>query len=217
MNKWPFLVALAVMTSLTVASRTLHAYLNGSWSESVDVQAAALRLPDLPEECGPWVQVKDEALPQAAAETLRCYGYLNREYWNPATGDRVSVAVLFGPRGPIAVHTPEICYSSAGTVPLAERAVATVETEAGRDQFWHIQFARADASPSSESRPDLDVWYAWSDGGPWQASEHPRFWMTDSLYKIQLAGQPSADGTTLPCRDFLVSFLPVLRDAIRAP
>src|SRR5690606_36914398 len=131
-------------------------------------------LPQLPEQVGPWVRVGDHELPASAQKQLRCYGYLNREYWNPNTGDRVSVALLFGPRGPIAVHTPEICYSSAGTQPIGTRVVETVDADGETGEFWHIQFSRGD-----EPLPHLDVWYAWSDGGPWYAGEYPRLWLTD--------------------------------------
>lgn len=212
MNSWLYSAALAAIASLTVSSGLLHGYLDGRWGVQPDVRASAAKLPLLPEQCGPWVQVSDGELDPSAQELLRCDGYLLREYWRPETGDRVKVAVLLGPRGPIAVHTPEVCYSSQGTEPVGERVSETIESEGGKDQLWHVQFS-SHGSPS----PTLDVWYAWSDGGPWQASEHPRFWLAHHLYKIQLAGSPAAEGEESPCRDFLTFFLPVVRAAIRTP
>ena len=45
-------------------------------------------------------------------EMLECTGNIVRTYENQRTGEVVSVFVIVGPAGPIAVHTPEICYSS---------------------------------------------------------------------------------------------------------
>ncbi len=208
-KNWTYSIALATVLSLTVTSGLVHGYLDARWTTGPDIDAIAAQLPALPEQVGPWVRVSDHELDPAAQRLLRCYGYLNREYWKPATGDRITVAVLFGPRGPIAVHTPEICYSSAGTQPIGERVAETIHSEGQEDQLWHIQFSRLD-----DPRPSLDVWYAWSQGGPWVAGEYPRFWLTDRLYKVQLAGSPAADGSEPPCRDFLTHFLPAVRKAM---
>lgn len=202
-------MALATVLALTMTSGLVHGYLDARWTTGPDIDVIAAKLPNLPEQVGPWLRVNDHELTPSAQKLLRCYGYLNREYWNPQTGARVNVAVLFGPRGPIAVHTPEICYSSAGTQPIGNRKVELIRADGQEDQLWHIQFGYGD-----EPNASLDVWYGWSDGGPWQAGEYPRFWLTDRLYKIQLAGSPAADGAALPCRDFLTHFLPVVRKAM---
>ena len=208
-KSWTYSIALATVLSLTLTSGLVHGYLDARWTTGPDIDAIAAQLPALPEQVGPWVRVSDQELDPAAQRLLRCYGYLIREYWKPETGERVSVAVLLGPRGPIAVHTPEICYSSAGMQPVGERVAETIQSGGQEDQLWHLQLSRAEATTLN-----LDVWYAWSDGGPWVAGEYPRFWLTDRLYKIQLAGLPVADGLQPPCRDFLTHFLPVVRLAM---
>ena len=124
-----------------------------------------------------------------------------RVYRNQTTGAMINAALLFGPRGPIAVHTPEICYDSVGTEQTRERQVESIKTDAGTHQLWSVQFSKA---PDPE--PSIEVWYAWSDGGTWEAKENPRLWMTDKLYKIQIAGPVDPDKR--PCRDFMKAFLP---------
>lgn len=209
-KNWTYPATLAIILSLTVASGLVHGYLDGRWAAGSSAEATAQMLPQLPEQVGPWVRVSDHELDRSAQKLLQCYGYLNRQYWNPATGERVTVAVLFGPRGPIAVHTPEICYSSAGTVPVGDRVAESIESGGETDQLWHLQLAQ-----SSDPAPILDVWYGWSDGGPWQAGKYPRVWLTDRLFKIQLAGPASAaGGGELPCRDFLHHFLPAVREVL---
>ena len=90
-----------------------------------DVEAQVQILQQLPEKSGDWVRVTDDELQDTAQRTLQCYGSLLQEYLKPSTGDRVKVFVVYGPRGPIAVHTPEVCYSSAGTEPTGNRVATT--------------------------------------------------------------------------------------------
>lgn len=211
------IAAVAVIAVITVASGAVHGYLDGRLTDATSIEAMASKLDAIPDQVGPWTLVSDQDLPENAQRILRCDGYVNREYWNPQTGDRVYVAVLMGPRGPIAVHTPEICFSSTGTEPMAPRQPRSIETGGQNDRLWNLQFAQP-----GQTNPELDVWYGWSDGGPWQASENPRFWLTDRLYKIQLASRPAADGGgasgagggKTPAEDFLNHFLPALRQAI---
>jgi hypothetical protein len=61
--------------------------------------------------------------------------------------------------------------------------------------------------------PNLEVWYAWSDGGNWKDSDYPRFWMTENLYKIQVAG-PVGDDQWRPIASFLEAFVPKLQERI---
>lgn len=204
--------ALAAVLTLTLTSGLVHGYLDARWTAGADIEATAAKLPAMPEQVGPWVRVSDHELDASAQRLLRCDGYLNRQYWNPTTGDRISIAILFGPRGPIAVHTPEICYSSAGMQPVGERVAETIESEGEEDQLWHLQFSPADAPAAN-----LDVWYGWSDGGAWVAGKYPRFWLTDRLFKIQLAGAAVSSGSELPCRDFLTHFLPAFRQVMETP
>ena len=92
------------------------------WVNKPGVDAIAAKLEELPTEFGDWQLVENQELPESAQNQLHCYGYTLQVYDNTKTGGRVTVAVLFGPRGPIAVHTPEICYSGQGILPGGERS-----------------------------------------------------------------------------------------------
>ena len=68
----------------------------------------------------------------------------------------------------------------------------------------------------------LCVYYGWSRGDRWSATEGARWEYAGSpyLYKIQLAVQLPPGLTpeeTDPCKDFLVDFLPVLQPYLVAP
>ncbi len=197
------IAATAILVVLTLFAGVVHGYLDGRWTANADLHVVGSKLADLPEQVGDWRLTETTELDPGAADLLRCYGSSVRIYENMKTGAMVNVAVLFGPRGPIAVHTPEICYSSVGTKQVGDRKVERMGLAGKEDSLWSVQFA---AAPSSD--PSLNVWYGWSDGGPWEAREQPRFWLTENLYKIQVAGPAGEEGNR-PVEDFIDAFLPV--------
>lgn len=199
------ILATIVCCLLTLASGVAHGWLDGRWVNHPDLTKAAQKLNDLPKRMGDWVYIEDRSLSDSAVQLLRCYGYTHRVYQNQASGARVTFAVLHGPRGPIAVHTPEICYSAAGMRVSGGRRKAIVKTESGQHSFWQISFlSKVDAKPA------LEVHYGWSDGKQWQAADHPRFWLTENLYKLQIAGTPPQANEPSPSQDFLEVMLPHL-------
>ncbi len=199
------------MLFLSVTPRIAQSYLDGTLKSSDERLGLIKQLESLPKTVGRWEHVESRELDASAAQMLQCYGYLNHEYWNKATGVRMNVAVLYGPRGPIAVHTPDICYSSRGVEPVGERKAEELKISEKPDSFWTIKFRQG-----KDAAPHIEVWYAWSDGGLWCSSENPRFWMTDSLWKIQVAAEPSAAPDQSECREFLKEFVPVLRACLRS-
>jgi hypothetical protein len=199
---------------LLIAGLALFFYLLPSWLEGkpqhgISNQDVAVALNQFPKRFGDWECISDEPLKAEVERTLRCYGYINRIYWNPKNGKQVSLAILYGPRGPMAVHTPEICYSSRGRVPVGKPEEIVPGEKIKGNSFWRLGFKY----PQAEAA-DLDVWYAWSDGNGWIASNYPRFWTAPSLFKIQLAGPTGAPGETNACEDFLVFAVPALKNCL---
>jgi hypothetical protein len=209
MTKSSFALGLGVVLLLIGAAGLCHGYLDGRWAPRPQLESIAKSLPQLPTEVGPWKMVSDLPLEPSTQRLLQCYGHINRQYQHELTGERVSVAVLFGPRGPIAVHTPEVCYRSAGTTQDGDRKKEELRVGDVADAFWKVRFKNQTDVSSS-----LEVWYGWSDGGAWQAANEPRFWMTDRLYKIQLSGPIGSAGSGSVCERFLRDFLPLLRRAV---
>lgn len=208
-------IPFAIVVAMTLLSAVVHGYSDGRWAQPTDWIAQGRRLTQLPERCGPWVLIETMPLQEDAARVLRCYGSTVRAYQNEHTSEIVNVAVLFGPRGPIAVHTPEICYSSVGTSQLGERVTRSLDVAGQTQGLWSVRFAEQ-GSDGSVGEPAFEVWYAWSDGGSWSAAEQPRFWMTTNLYKVQVAGPVGQKGTP-PCEDFLREFLPQLAPLLGMP
>jgi len=196
----PMLVVIALLMS----SAVVHGSIDGRWSAKKNLKAQGERLSTLPESAGDWKLIDKPEMDESALQILQCHGWDQRKYRNETTGQIITVAVLFGPRGPIAVHTPEVCFDSIGTEQTRDRRVESIPTGKENHQLWSVEFSRKDSLDDN-----FESWYGWSDGGAFHASKLPRVWMTSTLYKIQLSG-PSGNGADQPIQDFLGEFLPQL-------
>ena len=203
-----FWLLLVIGTSLTVASGAVYGHLSQRWGPPADLVAAAKRLQTMPKELGDWQLLDELAMSESAIRMLECAGHVNRRYANRRTGDSVSIAIIVGPPGPTAVHTPEICYSSREYDIHEPRQVVTLGKVGSMDHsFWKLSFRSRNVTAER-----LRVYYAWNAGGAWTASRRPRFEFASlpMLFKIQLAGLVAPDGLADdddPCREFLEELL----------
>lgn len=198
----------------TLLAGIVHGRLSRRWGAPADVAAIAAKLDAVPERIGPWQMESAGELEDEVRNILRCEGSMKRRYVNVDTGASVVVAVLLGPSGPIAVHTPEICYSSREYVIDSEKQVVPLKTPDDQgDQFWAITFRGRTAAEEH-----LRVYYGWSTGEAWSAPESSRFAFSGQpwLYKIQVAGSIPGVGASAadPCRDFLEAFVPAIRSTL---
>jgi hypothetical protein len=197
---------LGLIIGFAIFASLAPSWLEGKSRPGVPHEKLAENLSTFPMKLGDWECVSEETLAPQVERTLKCYGYINRVYWNSKTGNRVTLALLFGPRGPMAVHTPEICYSSRGRLPVGKPSEEVPRGTVSGNSFWRLGFKLPQSGSS-----DIDVWYAWSDGGEWIASSYPRYWTTDRLFKIQLAGPSSPAGEESACESFLQHAVPAFR------
>ncbi|MHC5541236.1 exosortase-associated EpsI family protein, partial [Singulisphaera rosea] len=67
----------------------------------------------LPMEIGPWLGREAHA---DAKELARAglTGHVSRRYVNRATGAEILILLMWGPTGPLSVHTPDLCFGGAG-------------------------------------------------------------------------------------------------------
>ncbi|MDA7878397.1 EpsI family protein, partial [bacterium] len=163
---------------LIIGGGVAHGYLDNRWTNQDAARVRSKALLNLPLKVGKWELVSSTELEDSTKRILQCYGSILHEYVNNTTGAQVTVFVVCGPRGPIAVHTPEVCYSSSGTEPAGDRVASPMLINGDSQSLWTVKFRK----PRSSDPPHLEVWYGWSDGGPWQAASLPRVWLTDTLY-----------------------------------
>jgi hypothetical protein len=118
------------------------------------------------------------------------------------------MALIVGPPGPTAVHTPEICYSSRAFEIAEPRTKSSFKpTAESSHSLWKSTFRSRNAGSGK-----LSVHYGWSLGDQWTASESPRFEFGGHslLYKIQVAAQIDADvddESIDPGQEFVNAFL----------
>ncbi|HTU89274.1 MAG TPA: exosortase-associated EpsI family protein [Gemmataceae bacterium] len=201
----PLLCALVLMT----ASGISHRLWTGSWNVSGEPGISAARLSEVSSELGDWVgaDLEVDAKQLARAEAV---GYLCRRYVQRRTGAEVSVFLLCGRPGPIAVHPPTICYQGLGFQVMGSPTRYTVESDAETPpaEFYCANFVK----PDSATPEQLRIYWAWKAGRDWQAPNHPRFTFggAQALYKLYLTYR-AAPGAELPdhdpCQDFMHDFL----------
>jgi hypothetical protein len=221
-----FLATALLGTLLTAITGYTYGRLSQRWGPSIDLLAAGDHLQTLPGQIGDWQVLDELTMSDKVVEMLECAGYTTRVYQNQKTGDTTTISLIVGPSGPIAVHTPEICYSSrahtleerATEVAIGnkeespsqkEKAEENVEEKAqskAPQTLWRTTFRSNDIMADH-----LCVYYGWSLGTTWYASKHPRFEYGGKplLYKLQIAG-PLVDDGSGESRDPSLDFLQAL-------
>lgn len=200
----PWWLAPLLAVAITLVGGALHGRNSNRWGPPADRRAAAAHLATMPKQIGRWKLVEELPIDEASLTMLECDGYLYRRYTHQDTGQSINVVILVGPPGPIAVHTPEICFSSrAYEIQGQRKAVAMQGGGGAENSYWCTDFQSK--NPFADA---LHVYYAWSPGGPWKASKSPRYEYAGSqlLYKIQLAvpmTREMMDSDSDPGRQFL--------------
>jgi hypothetical protein len=203
-----FVTLMIVGVGMTIAAGLVHGRFTQRWGPLPDLEAAARNLEAFPTTIGDWQLVSEEPMSETIVRTLSCAGYVNRQYVNRRSGRTVSIAIIVGPPGPTAVHTPEICFSSRNYAIQEPRQQLTLSDSNGRaHSFWTLAFRSN--TPSTDR---LQVNYAWRASDVWTASKSPRFEFAGRrlLYKLQVASlvpAKSTDKTLGPCQDFLSAML----------
>jgi len=212
------ILGLSLCVVLTVVSGLVQGHASRRWGNPVDMTGLAARLQSIPAVVGDWQVESTRELEPQVRNVLECAGSICRTYQNRNTGETVNVVILLGPAGPMAVHTPEICYSSLAHRQLGPRqAIDLTDPEGREDHFWTLTFQ------SNTLRGQmLRVYYAWSRGQSWLAAASPRFTLAGQpyLYKIEAAGTlPAREATEKsdPCIRFLREFVPLARRGMAAP
>jgi hypothetical protein len=207
LNRW-FLGILSAL-SIVLLGGVAHGVLSNRWGIAEDTKLLGKQLNDIPMEIGPWKCEEEGKLDDRVRDMLEATGYISRVYVHQATGESVNVFLVFGPKGPIAVHTPEICYSARAVTQTSERQSVACDYDEKEGTIWKLGF-----ETNTLDKRKMSVYYGWTDGGPWQAAKSPRFWRTDFLYKVQTSCQATGkkeDSTD----EFFKFFMPEARKVMR--
>jgi hypothetical protein len=91
-------------------------------------RTAVVPLPTVPRELGPWLGIDTKLDPQIARITAADL-IVTRRYTNRNTGVTVDVILLFGPPFAVSLHSPTVCYPSAGFQVAEEPSERVVEID----------------------------------------------------------------------------------------
>jgi hypothetical protein len=222
LRNMPLVIAIA----LVLGTGVVRARWASRYADTRDLKAAAERLAAVPPNAGDWIGTTrpfDVSMYKAAG----IQGALMRTYRNQQTGQEMTLLIVLGRPGPIAVHTPDICYGGAGYRMLSDHIPVTVDgpSDSVLGQFWKLRMAKTEAAVPE----NLNVTYGWSADGRWQAPERDaRFAFADALVLFKLyavrtvppaivAKGEKVETETDPTADFLRAFLPELNRTLFPP
>jgi hypothetical protein len=205
---------LLTLTALLVAvSGAIHGMWTDRWGTAREQRlAVAAKLSDLPMTLGEW-DATSLVMGDDVKKAARIDGYLMRNYINRRTGTQVSLLLVYGPAGPVSVHTPDVCYRGAGYDPVAAPQRRSLRDAVGGStaDFWIAKMRKE----NTEIPEYLQVLWAWSDGGAWRAPDRPRltFARVPILFKLYVVRQMS--GLEESGEDVSLQFISVLLPELR--
>lgn len=194
---------------ILIAAGVAHGLRSDRWGSTADVAASAARVADLPSRVGDWEGAAVEINPRDLTVS-RAAGIAARRYTHRYSGSAITVMVITGRPGPVAVHTPDVCYTGAGFVP----GPSEVRTLPDGAKGWTATFTKPGPTPDV-----LRITWAWSEGGDWVAEAAPRtaFAGAPVLHKLYVV-RPVAPGDDAAADaaevEFLREFLPALRTRV---
>jgi hypothetical protein len=210
MNAMLRCLPLLLVGALLVADGYAHGLWTSRWGSTVELSSAAARLDDVPLVIGDWQGKDREPLSARELDETGFAGYVRRRYQHRQTGASVDLLLACGRGGPIAVHTPDVCYRGAGYQLMGGQ---TKQVEQGAE-FWKIRAGK----PETLSPTQLHIYWSWSTSGAWKAPDNPRlaFGGAPALYKLYLVHEALGEGRASDevCRDFLGQLLPSLDQAL---
>lgn len=185
----------------------------GRWVQSGSMEEAVAKLETVPMNLGNWKGEAQE-VDQEEIEAGQIAGNVHRRYTNSETKVTVTMLLVCGRPGPIAVHTPDVCYQGAG-YEIVQKVTRTLP-DIGLDKAPQMDvgtFKKTD-SPVQER---LRIYWSMTGDGKWQAPKNPRltfagFPVLYKLYVVRtLMGPRDEADEKDPSQDFLKVLLPAIQ------
>lgn len=202
-------MSLIVVVVILVATGLVCGFLSNRWGVAADLLQEKHMA--LPVSVGDW-DSRDDPVSPLVFKIAQVSSMERRWYHNRNTGAMLSVTLIFGPSGPVAVHTPDVCFRNSGFEETTPAIIRTIEPGLS-DRFCARRFHKQLPAPLSQS-----VHYAWNAGGGWEVRDNPRIAYAGqrTLYKLYVNCETTGD--TSPEADqsaveFLRLLLPILRPA----
>jgi hypothetical protein len=211
MRNLPSIVAVIAV----LVTGAVHGLWTGRWAWAATSDAGA-RLADLSMSLGDWQGNDTPVDPKLIGPVA---GFLHRRYLNQRTGVAIVVSLVCGRPGPVAIHTPDVCYVASGFDPATTTIYSPPLTSIQPPpQFKTAQFVKTRSTDQIQVR----VFWSWNAGGAWQVSDSPRFAFAPYriLYKLHLVRELSSPSEPLdgdPIIEFMQLLLPELQKSVLTP
>lgn len=164
---------LATALAAVIASGLVHGSWTHRWVGTEDTGSRASgRLCSLQPLLAEW-EAQELKLDTSELARAKVADHFARLFVHRRLRTEVSVLILRGSPGPIAAHTPDVCYQSGGYQMVGHQDHFRLPAKGSCPQaeFWVASFRK---QPSN--LPDrLRIFWSWTTAGNWQAPEHPRF------------------------------------------
>ena len=168
----------------------------GRWAPSRELRDAVARLDRVPGALEGWggraIKMDRRLMEHAGVE-----GYLARQVVDPRDGAEATILIVCGRPGPVAVHTPDVCYEGAGYAATAPPVVERVPMADGRGGVAEFKTAEFRQSSAVEPR-SLRIAWSWNAGDAWKAPENPRleFAASRALTKLYVIQDAPREGSS---------------------
>ena len=170
-------------------------------------RVAWLDLETVPWVLGPWrgevFKIDEQIARGTGADQI-----VTRRYVNEATGAAVELILLYGPAAETYLHSPEVCYPSAGYHLAAGPDLKQIDAV----PFRALAYRKGEGVGSELQ----EVYYSWRYGGRWspEVGIQKRFERIPSMYKVHVArraGNQERRDVGNPCEIFLAALMPEIR------
>jgi Protein of unknown function (DUF3485) len=212
------ILTFAVGLAIVIASGAVYGAWTQRWQESVVLESAIAKLQSLPEQVGRW-KARPADLDRDALDMTGAKGWWIRRFTDERTGSSLLVILLCGRAGPLSVHKPETCYTSAGYTLTAAPVHYTIrpDSEAAPAEFWTGVFKKPEVGGQQ-----LRIFWSWYGLGAWRGADNPRwtFAHLPALYKLYVIRETNGRPERLdddPAAEFLRRLLPELSRTLSAP
>jgi hypothetical protein len=202
--------------ALLVSSGLVHGLWTDRWSDQLDLEPAARALESLPRDIGNW---HGEELTMEKDPRSGLVGMMARCYTHKNTGKAVTLFLACGRPGPVATHTPDVCYQCQGYVEAENpRRYQLPSTSAqAPPEFWTARYVKQ----RNDGQVHLRIYWGWLAAGAWQAAENPRLAfagerLLHKMYVLRETASAEAPGEREPCIDFIQDLLPELQQITKA-
>lgn len=211
---------------LLIAGGVVHGMLTGRW-DPADLTGVAARVHEVPKEINDWVCIEEGSVSGAELKMAELNSYAMRHYRNQRTGAIVTMLLMCGPTGPVAVHPPTACYAGQGYEQIGDVAMHRVAsrqhpaagTSVSKSTSTHRMMTAQFRKPGRANSRKARIFWSWSADGVWSTPVSPRleFAGCPALFKLYVTHEAHdlrpLDGTT-PAEEFLRDALPVIRQSV---